>query len=93
METITWFPFRGQVHAIDPAKTERLGKPAAICGVAPLASPEDTQTIALHEIPVGEPCRTCLVQVGLRSTSDEPLDHALERGFIPSADMGDLGNL
>lgn len=93
-DTARWFPFRGLMHAENPTKSATFGRTISHCGLAPMeVDLNRSQVIALHEIPAGEPCRTCLVEVATASTSDEPLEHAISRGYIASADMPDLENL
>ena len=75
--SVEWFAFRGKMHARNPAK-QRL---VSHCGLAPAASPR-IETLTEAEVPT-RPCPRCLVAVAVESTSDEPIEDALERGFLP----------
>lgn len=81
LDEAMWFTFRGKMHAVNMEKKSAV----SYCGVMPVA---DIETMVLDSaaIPDGEVCRRCLVEVGTRSVSEEPLEHALGRGVVASAD-------
>lgn len=87
---VRWFAFLGSIHAVDEQRTAARGAIFTICGIRPMVQPTDAsmKTMADHEIPPSgdgfSPCRTCLTEVALGSTSDEPLDDAVARGYVGS---------
>lgn len=76
--SVTWFPFRGRLHARDPEK-ERF---TAHCGLVP-ANVADLKVVLADasDVPDGC-CERCLIAVAVDSTIDEPLEAALERGYL-----------
>ena len=82
--TADWFHFNGKMHARDAERSKRKNRLITLCGLSPAAIPAAIVTLDDTEVPASA-CPTCLVAVATDSTSDEPLDHALERGYLPSS--------
>ena len=82
MDEVIWFQFRSRLHALNPDKRGFI----SYCGL----SPANVDAIEAFTEPgdwVPEPtqpvCRKCVVEVGLRSVDEEPLDVAIGRGYLP----------
>jgi hypothetical protein len=85
-DTIRWFIFRRESHAVDTAKRRLQTE----CGLVPTASfAPDYQGLTEGEWPEGV-CQRCLVAIGSRQTDDEPIGYAKDRGYIGSRDLRGL---
>lgn len=74
-----WFRFAGQTHAVNPAKKGLV----AYCGKSPVVSLGIEPFIeANHWVPE-DPCVKCLEAVALESVDEEPMEHAIGRGYLP----------
>lgn len=82
MDEVLWFQFHGRLHALNPDRRGFI----SYCGLSP-AQPDaiETFTEAGDWVPESTQavCRKCVLEVGLRSVDEEPLEHALARGYFP----------
>lgn len=82
MDEVIWFQFHHRLHALDPDKSGFVSH----CGLSP-ANVDTIETFVEPGDWVPDPsqptCRRCVLEVGLRSVDEEPLKHALGRGYLP----------
>lgn len=82
MDEVIWFQFHGRLHALNADKPGFISH----CGLAP-ANVDAIETFTEPGDWVPDPtqpvCRKCVLEVGLRSVDEEPLEHALARGYVP----------
>lgn len=81
---VRWFTHAGRLHCIRPPRpNEPEGRIVGFCGISPAVT-AGVQPFALSvdDVPDGEVCGRCMVDVGLMSAEEEPLAAALERGYV-----------
>lgn len=76
------FFFKGRFHFLDKTRTDQM----ALCGLSPLGGPGRTNIIDMDTAAFPpDICSQCLIQAGLATAYEEPIEEARARGYRPSS--------